>query len=47
MALRTVAINAMLNLPSLEISIVFLMQLTQTDNFMNISTRRCSSIGIF
>ena len=47
MALRKVVINGMLNLPSLETSIVFLMQLTQTNNFMNISAGRCSSIGIF
>ena len=31
MALRKVVINGMLNLPSLEISIVFLMQLTDTN----------------
>lgn len=36
MALRKVVINGMLNLPSLKIYIIFLMQLTQTDNFMNI-----------
>lgn len=47
MALRKVVINDRLNLPSLKIYIIFLMQLTQTDNFMNISTGRCKSIGIF